>query len=109
LGDVWWLVLGCRVAGFARGFGLGFGLFFGAFGGTGRFAVALLLFCFRVFFCFILFLFSLGSRRRVAVGGVGDGETGSISPDTGGLNKLSVLLYSIRFRLWQIERSSLAI
>jgi hypothetical protein len=93
------LFLGCRVAGFARGFGLGFGLFFGAFGGTGRFAVALLLFCFSCF-SFVLFfvfffgfvLFCLGSRRRVAVGGVGDGETGTVSLyNVGNLNKLDVL------------------
>jgi hypothetical protein len=31
----------------------------------------------RIFFMFVLF--SLGSRRRVAVGGAGDGETGSKS------------------------------
>jgi hypothetical protein len=47
----------------------------------------------------------LGSRRRVAVGGVGDGETGSVSLYiVGNLNKSDVLLYSIRFCLWQIER-----
>jgi hypothetical protein len=45
----------------------------------------------------------------VVVGGVGDDETGSVSLyNVGNLNKLDVLLYSIRFRLWQIERSSLA-
>jgi hypothetical protein len=62
----------------AWGFGLGFSLFFGACGGTGRFAVALLLFYFLVLF-FFLFYFCLGSCRRVAVGGVGDGETESKS------------------------------
>jgi hypothetical protein len=30
-------------------------------------------------FCFVLLYFLLGSRRRVAVGGVGDGQTGSKS------------------------------
>jgi hypothetical protein len=41
----------------------------------------------------------------MAAGGVGDGETGSVSLYiVGNLNKLDVLLYSIRFCLWQIER-----
>jgi hypothetical protein len=62
-----------------------------------------------VLFCFVVLSFLFwGCRRRVAIGGVGDGETGSVSLYKGNLNKLSVLLYSIRFRLWQIERSSLA-
>jgi hypothetical protein len=37
--------------------------------------------------------FCLRSRRRVAVGGVGDGETGSVSLYKGNLNKLSVLFF----------------
>jgi hypothetical protein len=46
-------------------------------------AVASCVVCFCVVssrsYLFALLLLCLGSRRRVAVGGVGDGETGSIS------------------------------
>jgi hypothetical protein len=40
-----------------------------------------------------IFFWRQGSRRRVAVGGVGDGETGSISLYKGNLNKLDVLFF----------------
>jgi hypothetical protein len=43
-------------------------------------------------------LFSSRCCRQVAVGSVGDGETGRVSLYTvGNLNKLVILLYSIRF------------
>jgi hypothetical protein len=44
---------------------------------------------------FFLFVVLLSFGRRVAVGGVDDGETGSVRPATGDLNKLGVLLYAI--------------
>jgi hypothetical protein len=38
-------------------------------------------------FLFVCFAIVRGCGRQVAVGGVGDGEMGSIGPATGGLNK----------------------
>jgi hypothetical protein len=47
--------------------------------------------CSFVLFVFFCPVFLSGSRRWVAVGAVGDGETGSIGPAMGDLNRLGVL------------------